>query len=519
MTVSVAQLRQSEVSWTGYRNSIVVGKDILELLGTSMYVDPMTIYREYIQNAADAIDEARRLGLLTHSTPGRVDISVDPVARVVRIRDNGLGIPRDDFATRLTAFGVSPKRCSHARGFRGVGRLAGIGYCQELVFRSRSAAEDTVNELRWDCRKVKANLRSSDFRGDLRDLVNQIVETREIAGKGLPGRFFEVELRGIVRHRNDCILNAIAIEGYLSQVAPVPFSPEFRFADEIISALDSHVAFGNLEVRIEGMERPIFRPHRNRFEISKGVVDEFTELELIEVPALENGIAAMGWILHHGYKGAIPAPEKIKGLRLRSGNMQVGDDRLLEGLFPEQRFNSWSVGEIHVTDERILPNGRRDQYEENVHYHNLINYISPFARSIGNRCRKSSLKRNWLREFERRRLATKQTMTVLRQGSLALAERRKLEAEVDDGLRAMEKIGSRDALTTESKQKLRPVLSKMHRQFAKLRGTNDRAKPLSKMPRRQSRIYEHVFGLIYKCSPSTGAAKTLIDRLLRRLNH
>ena len=32
---------------------IVVGKDILELVSSSMYIDPLTIYREYIQNAAD----------------------------------------------------------------------------------------------------------------------------------------------------------------------------------------------------------------------------------------------------------------------------------------------------------------------------------------------------------------------------------------------------------------------------------------------------------------------------------
>lgn len=32
---------------------IVVGKDILELVSSAMYVDPLTIYREYIQNAAD----------------------------------------------------------------------------------------------------------------------------------------------------------------------------------------------------------------------------------------------------------------------------------------------------------------------------------------------------------------------------------------------------------------------------------------------------------------------------------
>jgi len=42
-------------------NDVVVGKDVLELVSSAMYVDPMTIYREYIQNAANAIDEARRM--------------------------------------------------------------------------------------------------------------------------------------------------------------------------------------------------------------------------------------------------------------------------------------------------------------------------------------------------------------------------------------------------------------------------------------------------------------------------
>ena len=36
----------------------IVGKDILEILTTGMYLDPLVIYREYIQNSVDAIDEA-----------------------------------------------------------------------------------------------------------------------------------------------------------------------------------------------------------------------------------------------------------------------------------------------------------------------------------------------------------------------------------------------------------------------------------------------------------------------------
>src|SRR6202044_3788492 len=79
--------------WPAPSSEIVVGKDILELLSSSMYVDPMTIYREYAQNSADAIDEARGNGLLSSKTSGRFSISINPVGRVIRIRDNGTGIP------------------------------------------------------------------------------------------------------------------------------------------------------------------------------------------------------------------------------------------------------------------------------------------------------------------------------------------------------------------------------------------------------------------------------------------
>ena len=45
-------------------DEIVIGKDVLELVSSAMYVDPLTIYREYLQNAADAIDDAHAAGTL-----------------------------------------------------------------------------------------------------------------------------------------------------------------------------------------------------------------------------------------------------------------------------------------------------------------------------------------------------------------------------------------------------------------------------------------------------------------------
>src|SRR4051812_24710129 len=102
-------------------DQIVIGKDVLELVSSAMYVDPLTIYREYVQNAADAIDEAHAAGLYAEGEKGQVAVGIDSLSRKVSIRDNGIGVPWEDFGRRLTSLGASGKRGGTARGFRGVG--------------------------------------------------------------------------------------------------------------------------------------------------------------------------------------------------------------------------------------------------------------------------------------------------------------------------------------------------------------------------------------------------------------
>ena len=56
------------------KEDIIVGKDILELLGSAMYADPLNVYREYVQNAVDSIDEATERSLYSNSLTPRIDI-------------------------------------------------------------------------------------------------------------------------------------------------------------------------------------------------------------------------------------------------------------------------------------------------------------------------------------------------------------------------------------------------------------------------------------------------------------
>ena len=79
-------------------------------------------------------------------------------------------------------------------------------------------------------------------------------------------------MRGIIRHRNDQLLSASAISGYLAQVAPVPFREEFPFSEAILEHLGSKVRLGDLKILVGDDATPVYRPHREALEMGAGVV-------------------------------------------------------------------------------------------------------------------------------------------------------------------------------------------------------------------------------------------------------
>ena len=504
------------IEWHPLETEINIGKDILELLSSSMYVDPMTIYREYIQNAADSIDELR-ISALDPDLLGRVRIKVDAPSRSVTITDNGAGIPERDFIPRLTSFGGSSKRGKRSRGFRGVGRLAGLGYCQELIFRTRSAEEGFVNELRWDCRALKTILRDPTSKDDLAKTVRQVVTARRLKQDEIAGSFFQVELKGVVRHRNDQILSETAIKNYLSQVAPVPFSSEFSQQREILAHIKDNVHLGNLDISINGSS-PIRRPFQTVFQVSEHEQDHFGEVETITIPAVDGELAAVGWIAHHDYRGALPIALGIRGLRFRVGNIQVGDDRTLEELFPEQRFNVWSVGEVHVLDPRILPNGRRDHFDQNVHFDNLLNHLAPIARKIARQCRISSTHRKYEREFEIRLSKAKESFAIIKQGAVSKAEIRKMDQKLQNDLTRLTEILDAKMLPKPTSENLRGQLHHFSREVSRKLNVAKKPNPLDRLSGPKRRVFQQVIELIYQCSTNQSAARSLVDKLISRID-
>lgn len=499
-------------------DDIVIGKDILELVSGAMYVDPLDLFREYIQNSTDSIDQSDN-----NSSQG-IHIHLDPSNRQITIKDNGAGIPNKDFISTMTAIGGSRKRViPGSRGFRGVGRLSGLGYCRTLSFSSKAKNDKKIYKITWDCVKFKRILRDSSYSGNLNEVIKEVSEISSFPALDSES-FFEVNLDGIIRLKNDVLLNFEAVRNYIAQVAPLPFHPEFKFSSELQAWLSSwNIGSGyNVSLSDSDIEAtratPVYRPHVNQFKGASSQPDEISSIKFFELPGIDGNIAAVGWIAETNYFGAIPPSELVNGIRFRSGNIQIGSSNLLAIEFPEPRFNSWSIGEIHTISKNLIPNGRRDNFEENTHFDNLISQIQPQLKEIAQICRKKSSKRQWITKFKAKANLIDQEITLLESGSISKRKTSQRISNIEVEIAELEEqvSSSNHSWVKELASDINPLRKRVVRLRSK-QEEGEATTPLDFVPYQKQLVYQEVFELIYEVSQNKVAGNILIEKLIKKL--
>ena len=346
---------------------LTIGSSILGLVTAGMHDNPLAIYREYIQNAVDALARSRK------GNQGRIEITLDPQGRTASIRDNGPGLSYQQCLKELLPIGRSSKRIGTDRGFRGIGRLSGLAFASTVTFRTRHRPADPVTRVTWT---GIDSVTQAERPTRAEDALQHCVSVETEPGEAFPAHFFEAEVGDISRHATGTLLNEDQVSSYISEVCPVPMSQTFPFTQRVWELFDCDLALASQAVTVNGA-KPIRRQHGTSIRFSDTRTDHFKEFEAFRVPRMDGaGDAAVAWAAHSSYLGAIPKSASVRGIRARPGNIQIGDESVFDHLFQEDRFNRWCVGEAHILDPRIIPNGRRDYFEPGPHLKDLENHLN-----------------------------------------------------------------------------------------------------------------------------------------------
>jgi molecular chaperone HtpG len=128
--------------------------------------------------------------------------------------------------------------------------------------------------------------------------------------------------------------------------------------------------------------------------------DSITGIELFDVKGRDGESIGRGWYAQTKCLASMPTSVGMRGIRVRQGNIEIGNEYFLEDSFAERRFATWHVGEIHLCYS-VRANARRDGFEQSAEYEAFLEQTRLLGRHLSQLCRASSKKRSQKVSLER----------------------------------------------------------------------------------------------------------------------
>lgn len=364
-----------------------MGLRLLETLTSALYEDPIVFFREYVQNSADAFTR--------HPvTNARIDIKIDKKNKKIVFLDNGYGIPKKDFIDKMTSIGKSDKnKAIDQIGFRGIGRLAAMPFCKELIFKNKVENEEEIQVFSWDGEKYNTLLSQSET-DDLESAIEQITQKSVLKYEGnISDHFFKVEL---VSYRTEIeeLVNGKDFKQKLSRLLPLKYADSF----EAKKAIHNHYkkfmgeSLEKYEFDVYLDDDQLYKPYSETHILESDIVfwdlsfDQLSE----EVPAEKIGVL---WFTFNRKVSSNPA-DSPRGIFVRSKNMLLGNEYAIADSVSKgnndyvttyreltQTLNG-VYGELLIDTQRLSDNARRDWFKIDQNSNQLRVILTDYLKKL-----------------------------------------------------------------------------------------------------------------------------------------
>lgn len=368
--------------------SLELGIRLLETLTSALYEDPIVFFREYVQNSVDAYI-ANPVG-----DAFRVDINIDNDTRSIIFLDNGSGIEPSLFTKKMTNIGKSEKgKMVDQIGFRGIGRLSAMPFCEELIFTNKYKGENSSQIFSWNGRKYNQLLSKAE-QDELENAINEITNSTTCKYDGdIDDHFFKVEVKQYGTEIEE-LIKRNDFEIKLSKLLPLKYSEEFT-AKELI-----HQHY--LEYMGESLERFEFdiflnnklllKPYDKNSVLESDIVfwDLSFEKTSSDLPAEKIGVL---WFTFNR-KMTANSVGSPRGVFTRSKNMLLGNSFSIADAVTKSNSDyvatyreltqtlSGLYGELLIDAPRLSDNARRDWFRIDNFSNQLRIILVDFLRKL-----------------------------------------------------------------------------------------------------------------------------------------
>lgn len=343
----------------GYKSRI--GKDQMRQYMGSLYENSMVVYREYLQNACDAVEQALQMRLIPNRRQANIAVNIDTYNKTITIEDVGVGIERKNIGDYLVSVASSQKYGQGLVGRHGIGRLNGANYCDQIIYETSYSGEPIKSTLIWDVKKAREICDDDTLDWDVTKIIDHVTHIEDEEPEEIDKHYCKVTL---VNVNDDSLLDEKAVINYVEQIVSVDYSTEFKNNVRTPCLLKpENAAF---KERFDKLW--VYQITVNNIPIQKTYASEYDDKVLggmqLFVLSDEKTQEELAW----GWFALNRRAEQFNGLpfsfiRARHHNFQIGREDLLNSYHKTSTAAAYVVGEVHITHPNIQPTATRDGIE------------------------------------------------------------------------------------------------------------------------------------------------------------
>lgn len=249
----------------------------------------------------------------------------------------------------------------------------------ELEYRINEKQENCI--ITWDGVKLKEIVDDPTQHPSSEELINTITEI-EYKSADEDDHFFEVIMEDVIFESDD-LLDEEQVIKYLQAVSPVPYANYFIFSSKIQDfANENNFKIDEYTITVNGNQ--LFKPYKTN--LLEGTSDNSKSYDEIKDVAFKifkgNDGKPIAWMWYGiaKFEKQIPVVNEMRCIRLRKENIQIGDESTIgyPKYFKEQRGNSYFIGEVFAVDNGLIPNARRDYFNQNPATKQFEKVLKPF---------------------------------------------------------------------------------------------------------------------------------------------
>lgn len=325
-----------------------------------LYENAMVVYREYLQNACDAVEQALQEGLIPNRRQANIAVTIDEYNRTITIEDIGIGIAKENIGPYLVSVASSQKFGKGLVGRHGIGRLNGANYCDQIVFETSFTGESIKSTLVWDVKQAREICNNDELDWTVEQIIDKVTSDK-YEDEDSDRHYCKVTL---VNVNNNSLLDINAVKGYVEQIVSVDYSTEFK---DIVRN-PCLMKPGNEEFKQRFESLWVYQITVNNVPIQKTYASEYEDKVMGGMHPFvlkdDKTQEELAW----GWFALNRRAEQFNGvpfsfIRARHHNFQIGREDLLNVYHKNSTAAAYVVGELHITHPNIQPTGTRDGIE------------------------------------------------------------------------------------------------------------------------------------------------------------